>query len=150
MIASRPACPETQRPARQPSTIMSYRHELRVRRRGPVDAEDEVWQLPSAASPHLASALRVAGLEGRDLELVEHLVLRRLEQAGVRLGRAADATKRGHALTEDLALILGLLFRMWGCCIAYYFRWIPSRFARIVPTTDCLGCRSNPGHIRSR
>ena len=88
------------------------RYELRVRRRGPVDAEYEVWQLPSAASPHLAAALRVAGLKGRNLELVEHRVLRRLAQAGVRLGRAADATKRGYALTEDLALMMGLLFRI--------------------------------------
>ena len=87
------------------------RYELRVRSRGPVDAEYEVWQLPAAASPHVTSALRVAGLRGRNLELVEHRVLRSLSQAGVRLGRRAGAAKRGYALTEDLALVLGLLFR---------------------------------------
>ncbi len=87
------------------------RYELRVRRHGPVDAGYEIWQLPAPASPHVTCALRVAGLRGRNLELVEHLVLRRLSRAGVRLGRSADATRRGYALTEDLALMLGLIFR---------------------------------------
>ena len=55
--------------------------------------------------------MRIAGLRGRNLELVEHRVLRRLSQAGVKLtGREADR-KEGHRLTEDLALSLGLLFR---------------------------------------
>ena len=67
-------------------------------------------QLPSPASPQLAAPLRVAGLRGRNLELVEHRVLKRLAQAGVKLGTAhADST--GYALAEDLALSLGLLFR---------------------------------------
>ena len=86
-------------------------YELRVQRHGPADAEYEIWQLPAPVSPHVKSAIRVAGLRGRNLELVEHRVLRRLSQAGVRLGRRADATKCGYALTEDLALMLGLLFR---------------------------------------
>jgi len=69
--------------------------------------------LPAPASPHVTRALRIAGLKGRNLELVEHRVLKRLAQAGVRLGprRQIDASKRGHALTEDLALMIGLLFR---------------------------------------
>ncbi len=87
------------------------RYELRLRRHGPVDAEYEIWQLPAPASPRLTSALRVAGLRGRNLELVEHRVLKNLSQAGIKPGRPVDAKKRGHALTEDLALMLGLLFR---------------------------------------
>ena len=87
------------------------RYELRVRRHGPSHAGYEIWQLPTAASPHLTCASRVAGLRGRNLELVEHRVLRRLSQAGVKLGRRTDSTARGYALTEDLALMLGLLFR---------------------------------------
>ena len=87
------------------------RYELRVRRHGPADAQYEIWQLPAPASPHVPSATRVAGLRGRSLELVEHRVLRRLSQADVKLGRRADDTKRGYALTEDLALMLGLMFR---------------------------------------
>ena len=87
------------------------RYELRVRRRGPVGSEYEIWQLPAAATPHVTSALRLAGLRGRNLELVEYQVLKRLSQAGIKLGRSADARRRGYALDEDLALTLGLLFR---------------------------------------
>ena len=87
------------------------RYELRVRRYGPVDAEYEVWQMPAAATPHVTAPVRVAGLRHRNLQLVEHRVLKRLAQAGVKLGPRAAARKRGYALTEDLALALGLLFR---------------------------------------
>ena len=87
------------------------RYELRVRRHGPADAEFEIWQMPAIATPRLTSALRVAGLRGRNLELVEHRVLKRLSLSGINLGLSADARKRGYRLNEDLALTLGLLFR---------------------------------------
>ena len=87
------------------------RYELRVRRHGPVDTEHEIWQMPATATPQVTSATRVAGLRGRNFELVEHRVLRRLSQSGVKLGRSVDNRKNGYALTEDLALTLGLLFR---------------------------------------
>ena len=87
------------------------RYELRLRRHGPVDTEHEIWQLPAIATPQVVSPLRVAGLRGRNFELVEHRVLRRLSQSGVKLGRGVDNRKDGYALTEDLALTLGLLFR---------------------------------------
>ena len=87
------------------------RYELRVRRHGLAGAEYEIWQLPAAATPQVTSASRLAGLRGRNLELVEYRVLRRLSQAGVKVGRSAGTGKRGYALTEDLALTLGLLFR---------------------------------------
>lgn len=87
------------------------RYELRVRRHGPADSEIEIWQMPAVATPRVTSALRVAGLRGRNLELVEHRVLKKLSQSGIKLGRNADARKRGYTLNEDLALTLGLLFR---------------------------------------
>ena len=86
------------------------RYELRVRRHGPADSEYEIWQMPAPATPQVTSALRVAGLRGRNLELVEHRVLKRLVQSGLKLDHA-DTGKRGYALNEDLALTLGLLFR---------------------------------------
>jgi hypothetical protein len=87
-------------------------YEVRVRRHGAGNTEIEVWQLPSLASPQIAGPVRVAGLRGRNLELVEHRVLRRLTQAGVKLtGREAERNE-GHRITEDLALTLGLLFRV--------------------------------------
>ena len=87
------------------------RYELRVRRHGPTDAEYQIWQVPSPGTPHVKSDVRVAGLRGRNLELVEHRVLRRLSQAGIKLGRVMDAEATGYTITEDLALTLGLLFR---------------------------------------
>ena len=91
------------------------RYELRVRRHGPVDTEYEIWQIPATATPQVVSPRRVAGagLRGRNFELVEHRVLRRLSQSGVKLERGLDNRKDGYALTEDssVALTLGLLFR---------------------------------------
>jgi hypothetical protein len=91
-------------------------YELRARTWGPGDDELEVWQVPAPATPHIRSAVRVAGLRGRNLELVQHRVLRRLANAGVKLGprRALElvlAEPSAHAITEHLALMLGLLFR---------------------------------------
>ena len=87
------------------------RYELRVRHHRPASTEYEIWQIPATATPQVTSPLRVAGLRGRNLELVEHRVLKRLSRSGVKPGRSADTKKRGYALTEDLALTLGLLFR---------------------------------------
>lgn len=66
----------------------------------------EVWQLPCAATPQLQKPLRIGGLAPRKAMLVEGLVLRKLKAAGI------SAAKGGNfALNEDVALILGLLFR---------------------------------------
>lgn len=53
------------------------RYELRVRYHGPDDTEMEIWQVPAPATPHLKTPLRIAGLRGRNLALVEHRVLTR-------------------------------------------------------------------------
>ena len=91
------------------------RYELRVCANRPGDAEYEVWQLPSPATPQITAPTRVAGLRGRNLELVEHRVLRKLAQSGIRLGggngRQGQGGAGARALTEDLALTVGLLFR---------------------------------------
>jgi hypothetical protein len=91
-------------------------YELRARVWGAGDDEFEIWQIPSPATPHIKSAVRIAGLRGRNLELLQHRVLKRLSNAGVRLQpRRSDALLRGEAsvygITEHLALMLGLLFR---------------------------------------
>lgn len=92
------------------------RYELRARTWGAGDDELEVWQLPSPATPHVRWAIRVAGLRGRNLELVQHRVLRRLASAGVKLAapRAVvlvSADPARYVIDEHLALTLGLLFR---------------------------------------
>ena len=87
------------------------RYELRVRAHGASDTEYEIRQLPAPATPHVSAPIRIAGLRGRNLELIEHRVLRRLAGAGVRPGPSAGRRRRGYPLGEDTALTLGLLFR---------------------------------------
>jgi hypothetical protein len=85
-------------------------YELRARRHGPGDTEIEVWQLPSLATPQITSPVRLAGLRGRNLELAEHRVLKRLKEIGIRLD-LLPIEGLGASLPEDAALRLALLFR---------------------------------------
>ena len=86
-------------------------YELRVRIHGPGDSEYAIWQLPAPATPQVNSATRIAGLRGRNLDLVEHRVLKHLTQVGIKWVSGTKIKKRNYRLTEDLALMLGLLFR---------------------------------------
>ena len=103
------AQPDTISQIKTPDSVPRY--ELWVRRHGSIGAEYEIWQVPAIATPQVATPLRVAGLRGRNLELVEHRVLKSLTQSGVKLERHTDTRKRAYTVTEDLALLLGLLFR---------------------------------------
>ena len=87
------------------------RYELRGHYFGPADTEMEVWQLPSPATPAITAPVRVAGLRGRNLELVEHRVTRLLKQAAVPFEQPALRLPRAWSLAEETALTLGLLFR---------------------------------------
>lgn len=88
------------------------RYELRVRLHAQTDAEWEIWQLPTPAMPHLKTPVRVAGLRGRNLALIEHRLLRRLAKVKIDLGGLLLRETRTFPLDEDLALGLGLLFRV--------------------------------------
>ena len=83
-------------------------YELRSRQRGPSDLELEVWQVPSTATPELKEPRRIAGLGGHKLLLVEGSVLRRLKAEQVSLAKLKKGEGRRDALSEDLALSLGL------------------------------------------
>ena len=87
------------------------RYELRVRKHGIADTEYSIRQMPAPTTPHLAAPRRIAGLRGRNLDLVEHSVMRRLARAGVRPRPSAHGARRRDAVREDTALTLGLLFR---------------------------------------
>ncbi len=86
------------------------RYEVRIAGRGPENGKYEIWQLPAKATPRVAASARIAGLHGRNLELVEHRVLKRLAQAGVK-PQSGNGRTCGYTVTEDVALTLGLLFR---------------------------------------
>jgi hypothetical protein len=88
------------------------RYQLRSEKHGPGDLELEVWQLPAPATPHLEHARRVAGLRGRNLALVEHRILRRLAHEGIDPTSAKKGDKGSWDLDEEMALQLGLLFRV--------------------------------------
>ena len=96
-------------PIETPDSVPRY--EIRIAGRGPGNGEDEIWQLPARDTPRVAASARIAGLRGRNLELVEHRVLKRLAQAGVKPQSGLNGRKCGYAVTEDVALTLGLLFR---------------------------------------
>lgn len=87
------------------------RYELRAHYFGPADTQMEVWQLPSPATPAITAPVRIAGLRGRNLELVEHRVTRRLKQNGVSFEQPALRLPRAWSLPEEMALTFGLLFR---------------------------------------
>lgn len=88
------------------------RYELRVCNHGPDNLELEVWQTPSPATPQVKQPVRIAGLHGRNLALVEHRILRRLVKVGIGLGGIGNKERKTFPLDEDLALMLGLLFRV--------------------------------------
>ena len=87
------------------------RYELRVSRVHSSESGYEVWQLPSPATPNVASPRRVAGLAGRNLSLVEHRVLRQLKQEHIDPTSVGPREQGRFELSEDLALRLGLAFR---------------------------------------
>lgn len=98
-------------PAEQESARAAPQYELRARCHRAEDTELEVWQVPSPATPQVKAPLRVAGLRGRNLSLIEHRVLRRLKQVGVTLAGLPLNDVRSFRIDEDIALNLGLLFR---------------------------------------
>lgn len=86
---------------------VSVRHELRARRDGRGGSVFEVWRLPERNG----GPVRLGGLAGRNLDLVEHRIRRRLG----RRARALEALAHGRParleLDEREANMLGLLFR---------------------------------------
>ena len=86
-------------------------YELRVRHAGLGRECYELWQVPSAGTPQVLKPLRIAALEGRNLELVQHRILRILAEQKVRLVGRPGRTGFGRPVPETLAVRLGLMFR---------------------------------------
>jgi hypothetical protein len=103
------ATPRAMAPSEPRSAQPAY--EVRVRRFGPGDSQVEIWQRPTPASPQLREPRRLGGLRGRNLELNEHRVLRRLREAGVRAD-VLPIDGLGSPIGEEPALRLALLFRV--------------------------------------
>jgi len=72
----------------------------------------EIWQLPSSATPRLTAPEHVGTLKGAALGIVENRILKRLSRAHIQLGVLRPGKRRMWPLEEDMALTMGLLFRV--------------------------------------
>lgn len=86
-------------------------YQLQARTHGKDELELTLWELPCAATPHITKPVRIAGLKGRNLALVESMILRRLHRTGIRIAPLGSMVQR-FAVDEELALNLGLLCRV--------------------------------------
>lgn len=86
-------------------------YEVRARRLPANELQVEIWQLPSPASPHVHVPQRVAGLAGRNLEINQVRILKKLKDAGIRL-EVMPINGMRASIREDAALRLALLFRV--------------------------------------
>jgi hypothetical protein len=101
-----------------PQSVPQY--EVRIRHHELGDTEIEVWRMPSPATPQLTTPTRLAGLRGDALEMVEHRVFRQMQRAGLRISslrpvlnrKQSEPRVQGYNIPEELALTLGLLFRV--------------------------------------
>ena len=86
-------------------------YEVRAKRIKGNELQIEIWQLPSSASPHILAPQRVAGLAGRNLEINQVRILKKLKEAGVRLDIMPIDGMR-TPIREEEALRLALLLRV--------------------------------------
>ena len=87
------------------------RYEMRVRSGGPGRDCYEVWQTPAPATPLIRRPVRIGALAGRNLELVQHRILRILAEQRIRLVGVPGRTGFSRPVPETLAGRLGLIFR---------------------------------------
>lgn len=105
---------ETERPTAEVVTWRDSRplYQLRLENLGKGDLQMEVWQLPSPSRPQITKPVRLAGLKGRNLALIEHRLARRLTKASISIAGLPPRESRSHPIEEELALGVGLIFRV--------------------------------------
>lgn len=99
------------RPSEEPHANLPQ-YELRLRSSKGEGVELEIWRNSSPATPRLSAPEYVAGLKGTALRLIEPRLLKRLSRQKVNLGALNIDKTRAWKIDEDLALNLGLLFRL--------------------------------------
>ena len=72
----------------------------------------EIWQVPSHATPRLKTPEQVATLHGSGLRMIENRLLKRLAKEKIVLGSLKPGKTKKWPLDEEMALSLGLLFRV--------------------------------------
>lgn len=101
---------ETARVERMTLPTIEPSYEVRARRVARNELQVEIWQMPSPASPHIHVPVRMAGLAGRNFEISQIRILKKLKDAGIRLEVMPIEGLRAP-IREDAALRLALLFR---------------------------------------
>lgn len=86
-------------------------YELHARNSARNGLELTLWQMPCAATPHIASPLRLAGLKGRNLSLAEGSIWKILRHSGITVAPRPGETQK-FPLDEDRAMSLGLLCKL--------------------------------------
>lgn len=86
--------------------------ELRVQQTSPLWQRMEIWQLPSSFSPNLAEPCRIAFLSGQALRTFSPQLCSFWHPEIFDLPSLAPKECISFALSEDVALLLGLAFRL--------------------------------------
>ena len=86
-------------------------YQLRAQVHGSDDWTLAVWQLPAPATPHLTAPLKLAGLRGRNLALIQPRLLRLLARLKIEVSPLVRQVEQSFPLPEEGALRLALLFR---------------------------------------
>lgn len=87
------------------------KYEIRAKNRAPGDLELTIWQIPCSATPNVVAPIRIAGLHGKNLSLIEHRVLRTLKSHDIDIIPTGKEIKKAE-LNEEVSMNLGLLFRL--------------------------------------
>lgn len=87
-------------------------YQLKAKKLPGSDLSIEIWQLPSLATPHLRNPKRIGGIKGRKFALIEHRLLRQLKQINIDLTALPRGTTKDFDIDEELALRMGLMFRI--------------------------------------
>lgn len=85
--------------------------ELRAKKRGAGDLMLEIYQLPAPATPQITAPVRLAGLGGAKLALIESRILRQLGKEGGKIASLRTGDRLVVPLPEPEAARLVLLFR---------------------------------------
>lgn len=90
---------------------MKPAYELRMHVDKSSDWRLAIWQVPTSATPRLKTPEHIATVQGAGLRMIENRLLKRLAREKIVLGSLRPGKEKSWPVDEELALLLGLLFR---------------------------------------
>ena len=124
------------------------RYELRLRRRGPADAEYAIWQLPAAATPHVAAPIRVAGLAGRNLQAIASPDVATGFEIGVRNARGVHRRGLDEGGVQERAL--SAKYRAYAERLTFDYPYVANILERIAEAYDWEAEREDSEVLRRK